>query len=69
MMVSELQPPPKVTTTADVIARDERLYGGKRATNGMANFADTLSKDDAEAIHQYVIARANADWEGAGASN
>ena len=40
------------------------VIGGKRATNGMASFADTLSKDDAEAIHQYVIARANADWEG-----
>jgi len=40
------------------------VIGGKRATNGMASFADTLTKDDAEAIHQYVIARANADWEG-----
>ena len=36
---------------------------GARARNGMASFADTLSQPDAEAIHQYLIARANADWE------
>jgi quinohemoprotein ethanol dehydrogenase len=40
------------------------VIGGKRAASGMASFADLLSRDDAEAIHQYVIARANADWEG-----
>jgi quinohemoprotein ethanol dehydrogenase len=42
------------------------VIGGKRAINGMGSFADTISKDDAEAIHQYVIARANADWEDSG---
>jgi len=40
------------------------VIGGKRATNGMASFADTLSRADAQAIHHYLIARANADWEG-----
>ncbi len=44
------------------------VIGGKRAQNGMASFADTLSRDDAEAIHQYLISRANADWEGPSAA-
>jgi quinohemoprotein ethanol dehydrogenase len=44
------------------------VIGGKRAASGMASFADALSRDDAEAIHQYVISRANADWEGASAA-
>ncbi len=104
MIVPELQAPPKVTGTADMIARGEQLYGancvlchgiaarggvkdlrhmspathgefldivmgGKRAMNGMASFADTLSKDEAEAIHQYLIARANIDWEDSAASH
>ena len=29
---------------------------------GMASFDDLLDADDVEAIHQYVIARANEDW-------
>lgn len=29
---------------------------------GMASFANVLSESDAEAIHAYVIARANDDW-------
>ncbi len=29
---------------------------------GMASFADILKPEDAEAIHQYLIARANEDW-------
>jgi quinohemoprotein ethanol dehydrogenase len=41
------------------------VLGGKRAASGMASFADTLSQPEAEAIHHYLIARANADWEGA----
>ena len=41
------------------------VLGGKRAAQGMAGFADVLSKDEAEAIHQYLIARANEDWAGA----
>jgi quinohemoprotein ethanol dehydrogenase len=39
------------------------VLGGKRASNGMASFADVLTKDQAEAIHQYLIARANQDWD------
>ncbi|MXP42066.1 PQQ-dependent dehydrogenase, methanol/ethanol family [Altererythrobacter soli] len=39
------------------------VLGGSRASNGMASFADVLSREEAEAIHHYVIARANADWE------
>ncbi len=97
--VTELLAPPKVTGSAEMVARGEALYGdncalchggsarggvkdlrhmtpatheefldivigGKREANGMASFADLLSKEDAEAIHQYVISRANADWNG-----
>lgn len=29
---------------------------------GMASFADILTREDAEAIHAYIIARANEDW-------
>jgi quinohemoprotein ethanol dehydrogenase len=29
---------------------------------GMASFADVLSEADSEAIHAYLIARANEDW-------
>jgi len=36
---------------------------GSRAANGMASFADVLSREQAEAIHHYLIARANDDWE------
>ena len=36
---------------------------GRRAANGMASFADTLTREQAEAIHHYLIARANADWD------
>jgi quinohemoprotein ethanol dehydrogenase len=36
---------------------------GARERSGMASFADTLSQTDAEAIHHYLISRANADWE------
>jgi quinohemoprotein ethanol dehydrogenase len=36
---------------------------GSRAANGMASFADVLSRDEAEAIHHYLIARARDDWE------
>jgi quinohemoprotein ethanol dehydrogenase len=96
--VPELAPPPKLTASADVVAKGEQLYGqncalchgvaarggvkdlrhmspqthadflaivlgGKRAANGMASFSDVLSKEQAEAIHQYLIARANEDWD------
>jgi len=36
---------------------------GARARNGMASFADVLTPAEAEAIHHYLIARANADWD------
>jgi quinohemoprotein ethanol dehydrogenase len=36
---------------------------GQRAANGMASFADVLSREQAEAIHHYLISRANADWD------
>jgi len=36
---------------------------GSKADKGMASFADMLSQTDAEAIHHYLIARANADWQ------
>ncbi|MBO9715104.1 PQQ-dependent dehydrogenase, methanol/ethanol family [Sphingomonas sp.] len=39
------------------------VIGGKRREKGMASFADTISKDDAEAIHAWLIRRANQDWE------
>ena len=33
---------------------------------GMASFANLLSAEDVEAVHAYVIARANEDWGSAG---
>ncbi|MGE0115068.1 MAG: PQQ-dependent dehydrogenase, methanol/ethanol family [Steroidobacteraceae bacterium] len=38
------------------------VIGGARQKAGMASFADKLTKEDAEAIHAYLIARANEDW-------
>ncbi|WP_296614586.1 PQQ-dependent dehydrogenase, methanol/ethanol family [Sphingomonas sp.] len=38
------------------------VLGGKRREKGMASFADLVSKADAEAIHAYLIHRANEDW-------
>ena len=35
---------------------------GIRVKKGMASFASLLSADDVEAVHAYVIARANEDW-------
>jgi len=35
---------------------------GTLQEKGMASFADRLSKEEVEAIHAYVIARANEDW-------
>ncbi len=43
------------------------VLGGARKDKGMASFADILTVDDADAIHAYLIARANEDWgKGAG---
>jgi len=35
---------------------------GLRVQKGMASFADLLSVDDVEAVHAYVISRAQEDW-------
>jgi quinohemoprotein ethanol dehydrogenase len=35
---------------------------GIRAEGGMASFSDILTTEQAEAIHQYLIARANEEW-------
>ena len=35
---------------------------GIRREKGMASFGDVLSKEDADALHAYLIRRANADW-------
>jgi quinohemoprotein ethanol dehydrogenase len=40
------------------------VLDGKRAAQGMASFADVLSRNETEAIHHYLIDRANADWTG-----
>jgi quinohemoprotein ethanol dehydrogenase len=40
------------------------VLGGKYKDKGMASFADLLKKEDADAIHAYLIARANEDWGG-----
>jgi quinohemoprotein ethanol dehydrogenase len=39
------------------------VLGGKRAALGMPNFEDRLTKAQAEAIHGYLIARAQEDWQ------
>jgi len=38
------------------------VLGGARKTQGMASFADVLKAEDAQAIHDYLIARATEDW-------
>ncbi len=35
---------------------------GIRADKGMASFASLLKPEDVEAVHAYVISRANEDW-------
>jgi quinohemoprotein ethanol dehydrogenase len=44
-------------------AFNDIVLGGQRKDKGMASFADVLSKDDAEAIHDYLIARAQTDYQ------
>jgi len=41
------------------------VLGGARKDKGMASFADVLTRSEAEAIHAYLIARANEDWQDA----
>jgi quinohemoprotein ethanol dehydrogenase len=38
------------------------VLGGKRAEKGMASFEGILNRNQAEAIHAYIIKRANEDW-------
>ena len=39
------------------------VLGGKLKEKGMEPFADRLTKDQAEAIHDYLISRAQEDWQ------
>ncbi|MFC3101662.1 PQQ-dependent dehydrogenase, methanol/ethanol family [Altererythrobacter lauratis] len=49
--------------TAETHAAFTRIVlEGLLLDRGMASFADILSREDAEAIHGYLIARANEDW-------
>lgn len=41
------------------------IRGGLLQANGMSNFSDMVSMEDAERIHRYVISRANLDKESA----
>ena len=41
---------------------DQIVLEGLYLDKGMASFADILNEDDVDAIHTYVIARANEDW-------
>jgi quinohemoprotein ethanol dehydrogenase len=40
------------------------VLGGARKEKGMPSFADALSAEDVEAVHGYIISRANEDWGG-----
>ncbi|MGH8260711.1 MAG: PQQ-dependent dehydrogenase, methanol/ethanol family, partial [Steroidobacteraceae bacterium] len=42
---------------------DSIVLGGKLARAGMESFADKLTTQDVSAIHAYVIARAQEDWQ------
>jgi quinohemoprotein ethanol dehydrogenase len=43
-------------------AFDDIVLKGVRAEKGMASFANLVSGDDVQAIHAYLISRANEDW-------
>ncbi len=43
-------------------AFNQIVLGGAYVDKGMASFDDILSEEDAEAIHGYLISRANEDW-------
>jgi len=43
-------------------AFNDIVLKGTRADKGMASFASLLKPEDVEAIHAYVISRANEDW-------
>ena len=41
---------------------DDIVLNGARQEKGMAGFANLLSREDADAVHAYVISRAQEDW-------
>jgi quinohemoprotein ethanol dehydrogenase len=43
-------------------AFNDIVLKGTRTEKGMASFANLLKPDEVEAIHAYVISRANEDW-------
>src|SRR5690606_4922056 len=43
-------------------AYNDIVMRGTRTEQGMAAFADVLSQEEADAIHHYLISRANEDW-------
>ena len=43
-------------------AFDDIVLRGARQSLGMASFGDVLRPQDTEAIHAWLIARANEDW-------
>jgi quinohemoprotein ethanol dehydrogenase len=47
-------------------AFNDIVLKGIRADKGMASFASLLKPEDVEAIHAYVISRANEDWGSGG---
>ncbi|HEX7711400.1 MAG TPA: PQQ-dependent dehydrogenase, methanol/ethanol family [Sphingomonadaceae bacterium] len=52
--------------TADEHARfQDIVLGGVLADKGMASFKDVLTKDQVDAIHAYLISRANDDYQDA----
>jgi quinohemoprotein ethanol dehydrogenase len=38
------------------------VLGGKRASKGMANFSGVLTRQDAELIQKFIVARIEEDW-------
>ena len=48
-------------------AFDDIVLKGIRADRGMASFGDLLTREQADAIHAYLIARGNEDWADAAA--
>ncbi len=43
---------------------DAVVLGGARAERGMVSFADVVTREDADAVHAYLIKRARDDWQG-----
>jgi quinohemoprotein ethanol dehydrogenase len=49
--------------TADTHGKfNQIVLEGLYLDKGMASFADLITQDQADAIHAYLIARANEDW-------